>query len=204
MIRTIVFDMGNVLLRFDPMLFIARAGVAEPADAALLNRELFRSLEWVQMDRGSLTEAKALERVKQRVPERLHGALETLILHWDEPIIPIPGMEQLVRDCKAAGYKLLLFSNASARLHSYWDRIPGHECFDGRFVSADHMLVKPQQSCYRKFCQTFGVDGAECVFIDDLPLNIEGAVTAGWQGLVFHDAAALRADLRRLGVLLPE
>ncbi len=204
MIRTIVFDMGNVLIRFDPALFIARAGVESPADAALLHRELFRSLEWVQMDRGSLTEQQALEKVRLRVPERLHGALENLILHWDEPILPMPGMEALVRDCRAAGYRLLLLSNASARLHSYWERIPGHECFDGRFVSADHRLVKPQQSIYRRFLETFGLEAAQCLFIDDLPLNIEGAVTAGWQGLVFHDAQTLRADLRRLGVTLPE
>lgn len=203
MIRNIVFDMGNVLLRFDPALFIARAGVSDAQDAALLHRELFRSLEWVQMDRGSLKEEQALEKVKQRVPERLHPALEELILHWDEPILPVAGMAELLRQLRAAGYRLFLLSNASSRLHSYFERIPGHECFEGRFVSADHLLVKPQQSIYRKFCNTFGLDGAECLFIDDLPLNIEGAVTAGWQGLVFHDAQTLRQDLAALGIQLP-
>ena len=52
MIRNIVFDMGNVLLRFDPQLFIERAGVEDEADRKLLQKELFRSLEWVQMDRA--------------------------------------------------------------------------------------------------------------------------------------------------------
>ena len=204
MIRNIVFDMGNVLLRFDPALFMARAGVEDAADAALLQREVFCSLEWVQMDRGSLTEQQALAAIARRLPERLHPAAESLILHWDEPILPMPGMADLVRSCKAAGYRLFLLSNASRRLHSYWPRVPGSECFEGVFVSADHLLVKPQQSIYRTFCETFALNGSECLFVDDLPLNIEGAVTAGWQGIVFHDAADLRQRMAQLGVRLPE
>lgn len=204
MIRNIVFDMGNVLLRFDPQLFIERAGVAEEADQKLLQKELFRSLEWVQMDRGSRSEPEVLQIIKQRLPERLHAPLEELLLHWERPILAIPGMAEFVRDCRRAGYGIYLLSNASRRLHEYWKSIPGHEYFDGEFVSADYQLVKPQQEIYRKFCQVFGLDAKECLFIDDFPLNIEGAVTAGWQGIVFHDAADLRLKARELGVRVPK
>ena len=203
MIRNIVFDMGNVLLRFDPQLFIERAGVEDEADRKLLQKELFRSLEWVQMDRGVRTEPEVLEILRQRLPDRLHGTLETLLMRWERPILPIPGMAEFVRDCRQAGYGIYLLSNASKRLHEYWKSIPGHEYFDGEFVSADYQLVKPQQSIYRKFCQVFGVEGKECLFIDDFPLNIEGAVTAGWQGIVFHDAADLRRKAREMGVRIP-
>lgn len=204
MIRNIVFDMGNVLLRFDPQLFIERAGVAEEADQKLLHKELFRSLEWVQMDRGARCEPEVLQIVKQRLPERLHAPLEELLLRWERPILAIPGMAEFVRDCRRAGYGIYLLSNASRRLHEYWKSIPGHEYFDGEFVSADYQLVKPQQEIYRKFCQVFELDAKECLFIDDFPLNIEGAVTAGWQGIVFHDAADLRLKARELGVRVPK
>lgn len=204
MIRNIVFDMGNVLLHFDPAQFIRRAGVENPADAALLQQELFRSLEWVQMDRGSLTEQGAFERIRPRLPQRLHAALEKLLFCWDEPILPVAGMAQLVKDCRAAGYGVYLLSNASRRLHDYFDRVPGSEWFQGRFVSADHGLVKPQQSIYRAFCGRFGLRGGECLFVDDVPLNIEGAVTAGWQGIVFCDAQDLRRKMRAMGISLPQ
>ncbi|MBE5802468.1 MAG: HAD family phosphatase [Clostridiales bacterium] len=204
MIRHIVFDMGNVLLHFDPQLFIQRVGVSDETDVKLIQKELFRSLEWVQMDRGSLSEQEAFERVKPRLPERLHPALEELLLHWDRPILPVSGMADFVKDCKAAGYNVYLLSNASRRLHNYWEGIPGHEWFDGRFVSADYRLVKPQQAIYQKFCEVFSLKGEECLFIDDVPLNIEGAVTAGWQGIVFHDAADLRQKARALGVKISE
>ena len=57
MIRNIIFDMGNVLIRFDQQYFIQRLGVASE-DAPLLMRELLRSVEWARMDRGSMTEAE--------------------------------------------------------------------------------------------------------------------------------------------------
>lgn len=202
-IRNIVFDMGNVLLRFDPQLFIQRAGVEDEADIRLLQKELFRSLEWVQMDRGTLTEAEALRLIEPRLPQRLHPVLEELILRWERPILPIPGMADFVRDCRRAGYGIYLLSNASRRLHQYWNGIPGHEYFDGEFVSADYQLVKPDQSIYRKFCQVFELEPRECLFIDDFPLNIEGAVTAGWQGIVFHDAEDLRQKAHAMGVRVP-
>ena len=203
MIRNIVFDMGNVMLRFDPKLFMERVGVTEPEDQKLIQQELFRSLEWVQMDRGTKTEAEVLEIVEKRLPEHLHDALEELLLRWERPILVIPGMAEFIRDCRRAGYGIYLLSNASKRLHSYWKSIPGHEYFDGEFVSADYQLVKPQQAIYQKFCQVFGLDPKECLFIDDMPLNIEGAVTAGWQGIVFHDVEDLRKKAYEIGVRVP-
>lgn len=200
MIRNVVFDMGNVLLHFDPDLFIRRAGVTEEADALLMKRELFRSLEWVLMDRGSLNEPDTFERLKLRLPERLHGALEELLFRWDQPILPVEGMADFVRDCKEAGYGLYLLSNASRRLHSYWKRVPGHEHFDGRLVSADVGLLKPQPEIYQTFCRTFSLRPEECLFIDDFPMNIEGAVNAGWKGVIFNDAEDLRTRVRIMGL----
>ena len=203
MIRNIVFDMGNVLLRFDPKVFMERVGVEDPEDQKLIQKELFRSLEWVQMDRGTKTEAEVLEIVEKRLPEHLHAPLEELLLRWERPILAVPGMSEFVRDCRRAGYGIYLLSNASKRLHSYWKSIPGHEYFDGEFVSADYQLVKPQRAIYRKFCQVFGLNPKECLFIDDVPLNIEGAVHAGWQGIVFHDVEDLRKKAYEIGVRVP-
>lgn len=95
MIKNILFDMGNVLIRYDPDLFIARLGLDE-ADAALLRREVFGGVDWAGLDRGTLTEREAQMRICARVPQRLHAAVETLLFHWDEPPEQIEGMEGLV------------------------------------------------------------------------------------------------------------
>ena len=61
MIRNVVFDMGGVLIAWDPARIVARLGLSGE-DARLLLREVFQSVEWVSLDRGAITEEELLER----------------------------------------------------------------------------------------------------------------------------------------------
>ncbi len=200
MIKNIVFDMGNVIIRFDPELFMVRLGLAEE-DRRLLKRELFVSLEWSRMDRGSLTDEEAAEIVCRRVPERLHDAVRRLVGMWDRPILPVEGMYELVEELRGMGYGIYLLSNASFRQHDYWPRVPASKFFDGTLISADVKLVKPQPEIYRLLCDKFSLIPEECVFIDDSTSNAEGAYFCGINALVFHgDAHEMRLKLNELGV----
>lgn len=200
MIKNIVFDMGNVIIRFDPELFMVRLGLAEE-DRRLLKRELFVSLEWSRMDRGSLTDEEAAEIVCRRVPERLHNAVRRLVGMWDRPILPVEGMYELVEELRGMGYGIYLLSNASFRQHDYWPRVPASKFFDGTLISADVKLVKPQPEIYRLLCDKFSLLPEECVFIDDSTSNAEGAYFCGINALVFHgDAHEMRLKLNELGV----
>lgn len=200
MIKNVIFDMGNVLLAFDRDRFLDAVGVSGEDRRILLNN-VYLSVEWARMDRGSMTEAEAAASMCTHVPERLHKAVHSLVDAWDRPIIPIPGMAQLVCDLKAAGYGVYLLSNASYRQHEYWPRVPGSEYFDGTLISADVKLVKPEREIYELMCSTFGLVADECVFIDDATINIEGAERVGIHGIVFHnDAKETREKLKELGV----
>ena len=200
MIRHIIFDMGNVLLRFDRELFLDRIG-AEGTARALLCREIFESDDWLGMDRGDHDEPEAAEKMCARLPEALHPWARELVLHWDEPIVPIPGMAELAAELKAAGYGLWLLSNASRRQHEYWPRCPGNELFDGTLISADHRLIKPQREIYELCLTRFGLRAEECFFIDDSAANIAGAGERGIRGFEFHfDVPALRRALKAAGV----
>lgn len=195
--------MGQVIIRFDRDLFIRRLGI-EGEDAAALMREVFLSLEWVQMDWGSITDDEAAASVCRRLPERLHDAARKLVTMWDRPILPIDGMEELVRDLKAAGYGVYLLSNASVRQHEYWPRVPCAGLFDGTLVSCDVGFIKPEPGIYRAFLDKFGLQADECVFVDDVPMNVEGARRCGMEGFIFRDdAALLRRQLRQAGVQIP-
>ncbi len=201
MIKNIVFDMGNVLLRFEPELFLDR-WTHDEQDRALLRREVFRSVEWAMMDRGTLDEPEAEARILPRLPERLHKAAKGLIEQWDEPMLPVEGMLELVQGLKAAGYRTYLLSNASHRQHIYSQKCEAIGLLDGKLISADVQLVKPDPQIYRIFLDRFGLKANECVFIDDTPINVEGAVHEGMEGIVFHlDAAELRQKLAALGVV---
>ena len=204
MIRNILFDMGNVLIRFDRDYFITRLGITGP-DQALLMQEVFQSVEWVRLDHGTLREPEALERICSRLPRHLHEAADKLVSFWDRPILPVDGMEELVRELKGKGYGLYLLSNASLRQHDYWPRVPGWECFDGKVISADEKVMKPDTAYYRIALERFDLRPEECFFVDDSPPNVEGAMCCGIDGAVFHgDAKKLRRQLRAAGVDVTE
>ena len=204
MIKNILFDMGNVLIRFDRKLFLDRLDVSE-ADKTMLLREVFANVEWAQMDRGTKTEETALEGMRKRLPQRLHGAAETLTLHWDEPLIPIDGMYELVEELKEKGYGIYLLSNASYRLHDYWPGIAASKFFDGTLISADVHVMKPQPEIYNLCLEKFDLKAEESFFIDDVAANIEGALYCGMQGAVFFgDVSRLRRELRQAGVIIAE
>ncbi len=192
--------MGNVLLRFDPHIFMDRLGIADE-DREILLRQVFRSVEWCRMDRGSLKDTDAASLLSARVPEHLKTAAAALVTRWDDPIIPIEGMAELVQELKGNGYHLFLLSNASSRQHDYWPRIPGSEFFEDTLISCDAGVVKPQPEIYFEALHKFHIFSEESVFIDDSPLNCEGAESTGLSAIVFHgDAGALRKELHDRGV----
>ena len=204
MIKNILFDMGNVLIHFDRKAFLDRLDVSEE-DKQLLMREVCLSVEWVQMDRGTLREETAEPLMCQRLPAHLHSAVHSLVSLWDNPMLPIAGMAELVEELKGNGYGIYLLSNASVRQHEYWPKIPGWQFFDGKIISADEKVMKPHPDYYLRALDRFKLIPGECVFIDDVSANIEGAMYCGIPGIVFHgDAKFLRSQLREKGVFITE
>ena len=200
MIQNILFDMGNVLIHFDRKVFLDRLDISEE-DKQLLLREVFLSVEWGQMDRGTLTEPEAEVRMCRRLPEHLHAAVHNLVSLWDEPMMPVAGMAELLEELKQKGYGIYLLSNASIRQHAYWHKIPGWQFFDGKVISADEKIMKPHPDYYRIALERFDLKPEACFFIDDVPANIEGAQYCGISGTVFHkDVSLLRSQLRTAGI----
>ena len=207
MTKNILFDMGNVLIRFAPEEFVRRCGAADESDRRRLLREVYQSVEWVELDRGTITEEQALSAMLARLPERLHTAAEKLVTHWDRPLLVVEGMETLARELAGNGYELYLLTNAGPRHREYWFRFPVSDLFPEERIcrSSDWKLLKPERDYYEKALSLFSLDRRECLFIDDTPYNVEAAIRCGIPGLVFHgEADQLRRDLRARGVLVGE
>lgn len=200
MIQNVVFDMGKVLIQFDVEHYLSRFA-STPEDREMLRREVFRSVEWVQLDRGTVTDTQAAEAICRRLPEHLHQAVTDIFEQWHEDIPPLDGIYELASDLKGNGYKLYLLSNTSVRFHQFRKNIPALRFFDGELISADVGLLKPELEIYQRFFRQFSLDPAACVFIDDSPANIEASIRAGMPGVVYNDdARELREKLRALGV----
>lgn len=199
-IKNVVFDMGQVLIRFDRAALVGRLGLP-PADGRVIMNEVLLSREWVQLDWGELTDEQAVESICARVPERLWEAVRRTVLHWDEPIVPVPGMAALTEELKAAGYGLYLLSNASFRQPEYWPRVPGAALFDGTVISAQERCVKPERGIYETLFARYGLAPETCFFVDDAAANVVGGMRCGMDGAVFHgDANELRLHMRAVGI----
>ena len=204
MIRNLVFDMGNVLIHYIPQVFMDRLGV--PAeDQPLLAREVFGSVEWIRMDRGTLGQEEAVAAMEARLPRRLWEYARRLVLGWwlDGPLMPVEGMAALLEELKGLGYGLYLLSNATVRQPEYFPGIPGSQFFDGAVISAHWKVLKPEREIYEILFREYGLEPSECFFVDDLNINVEGALCAGMDGYVFDgDMGRLRQALRRAGVMV--
>ena len=110
MIKNVIFDCGQVLIRYKEVE-IAANFTDNAADAEILGKVGMARKYWDRFDLGTLEEADYLEQVKKEIPEHLHTAVEKLAEEWVKCCPPIPGMEEIVCDVKKAGKKLYLLGS---------------------------------------------------------------------------------------------
>ena len=194
-LKNVVFDMGGVLFRWDPLAMARRVCDSED-DAQLLSQAVFGSQEWVWQDAGAVDEKTVAWTSKMRVPHRLHKSVDKLVFHWHDHRVHIVGMEELIRDLKAAGFGIYLLSNAGESFARYEAQLPARACFDGTVVSCYEHLVKPDERIYRILLERFGLEAGECLFVDDTLRNVYGARRVGMRAYHFaEDVDVLRAAL---------
>ena len=187
--KNLIFDMGGVLITYDPEYFLTRSGIVDADDRAMLLGAVFRSPEWGMLDNGTLDEAGLEPIALSRLPERLHAVARSLIWEWFRPLEPIPGMAELIAAYKARGCGIYLLSNASYMQPEYWPDIPGSGLFDGAVVSALEKRVKPEPEIFHILLDRYGLRAEDCVFIDDMQKNVDAAEAVGIKGIRFDGSA---------------
>ena len=198
-----IFDMGRVLLNFDPMRCIAPY-VKAPFDRQLIARVAFASEEWGMLDEGTITEEEALASWKKRIPQRLHGALNKVFANWHLYLPAITEMTVLVQDLYRAGYPIYLLSNVSIRFEQIKKRFPALEYMKGCVISSEEKVCKPQREIYQILLNRYSLKAEDCFFIDDNAVNTRIADLMGIRSYTFNgDAFKLRNRLRKLGVNIP-
>lgn len=199
MIRQVIFDVGGVLLDFDPGAMTAAATDIEE-DARLLRREIFSHADWSRLDRGE-GEETVLRSMEARLPQRLHPQAKEVMAHWHESLRPLEETGALARELHSLGYPLYILSNAPFRFYDFRDMIPGYGLMTGVMLSCEEGLLKPDPALFRRMLDRFGLAAGECFFIDDSPLNVECAQWCGLHALQFRrDIGELRSALRAAGV----
>lgn len=187
--KNIVFDMGNVLIQYDPDQ-VTRQYTEDPELIREIHNVLFCSGEWYLLDAGLITEDYAMEKVLKRfATEEQKELAARCFAHWHEyNMWAKPGMAEVVEELKEQGKGIYILSNASLRLpQCYRSVMPRCDLYDGVMFSAEEKCLKPQAMIYERFFARFGLKAEECFFIDDLEQNIAGAKACGMNGYVFAD-----------------
>lgn len=196
----IVFDLGGVVVRWDPEAIIA--GVFDdPADRAVVRREIFGHPDWLELDRGTLARDEAIVRGAQRsgLPE---AEVERLLHHVPPSLVPIPGTVDLLHRLKARGHTLYCLSNMHFASIEYLERTHGFlDVFTGKVISCRLQLCKPEPGIYAHLLKTHGLDAASTLFIDDVEVNLKAAAQLGIRTLRFEDPAQCERELHALGYL---
>ncbi len=200
-IRHIVFDLGNVLLNWDPDVPFRRL-IPDEAERKRFLTEICSGAWNLEQDRGRSWEDAADVLVAEH-PE--HEALiRAYRRHWPEMLTgsieeSVAILEALVDD----GHDVTALSNWAADTFAETkSQFPFLDRFRGVTVSAHVGMVKPDLAIYRHHADEFGLTPAATLFIDDNPHNVEAAREAGWKAERFVSPAGLRADLARHGIRL--
>lgn len=199
-IRHIVFDIGKVLIHYDPEL--AYLDLIPDAERRGWFLAEVCTHDWnVEQDRGrSWQDAEALLVERHPGEERLIRAFRQ---RWHEMVphaydASVAIMLRLIE----AGHDVTMLTNfaadtfAEARRRFHFLDKPR-----GVTVSGEAGLIKPDVAIYRLHARTFGLVPEATLFIDDSERNVEGAIAAGWNAVLFHNAETLENDLERFGIV---
>jgi 2-haloacid dehalogenase len=199
--RTVVFDVGNVLLRWDPF-HLYRSLIPDDQKRGWFLQNVCTAAWNLEQDRGRPW-ADAVALLVKAHPE-WEAEIRAFDERWHETV---PGVIEdsvaVLEELKRKGERVYAITNFS---REKWAecliRFPFLQSFDGVIVSAHEQLLKPDPGIYRILFERYGLAPQDCIFVDDSEKNIIAARAAGMQGLHFAEPVDLRAELRSLGANL--
>jgi 2-haloacid dehalogenase len=197
--NAVVFDLGGVLIHWDPRLLYRKMLPTEAAVEQFLATVC--TPEWnARQDAGRPFDEGIAELVS-RFPDQA-DLIEAWRDRFDEMLLPKPDSVEVVRQLRERGVPLYALSNWGAETFDATRHLfPFLEWFDGLFISGKVGLMKPDPAFYHLLLREHTLDAAEVAFVDDHIPNVEAARQIGFRAFQFTSAAHLRGELERLGLL---
>lgn len=197
-VTTVVLDLGNVLIGWDPRrVWSATLSDAE-IDAFVSEagfEELNRSLD------GGRSYADARADLAARAPHHV----DTLDAYWEafEASLtgPVPGTAELVGELRDLGVRLLGLTNWSAETFHHASAVaPAVGMLEDVMVSGRERLLKPDPAIFELLVERYGLTPSQTLFVDDSPANVDGARSVGLLAHRFIGVPGLRSELRCHGI----
>jgi 2-haloacid dehalogenase len=199
-ISTVVFDIGNVLVAWDPRNLYRRYFQGREDDMEWFLKNVCSPAWNLEQDRGR-SFREACEVLVKEHPEEWHPMIRAFDEEWHETISgPIDGTVAILENLKASQVPVYAITNWNQdKFRESRARFDFLNSFDGIVVSGDEGVLKPDREIFELFFDRYGVAPATSVFVDDSLRNVEGARAAGMQGVHFTSPEALARDLRGFG-----
>jgi 2-haloacid dehalogenase len=198
-ITTVVFDLGGVLIDWDPRYLYRKLLPADEVDA-FLSEIGFQ--EWNRAQDAGGPWAEAVEALAAQHPHH-RDLIAAFPDRFPETLGgPIAGTVAVLDDLHRAGLRLVALTNWSSETFPHARAtFEFLNRFEGIVVSGDEGVAKPDPALFQILLDRYALAAGQTVFIDDSPTNVEAAQQLGLVGLRFSDPDQLRLDLSRLGLL---
>ncbi|MGF6125265.1 2-haloacid dehalogenase [Pseudomonas frederiksbergensis] len=199
-INTAVFDLGNVLIRWNPRNLYKKLFGDDVEAMETFLTEVCHTAWNEQQDRGRSWQ-EAIEEAIARHPDQ-EAMIRAYRERWEETLDgAIEDTVAILDELHANGIRLLALTNWSAETFPIaLERFEFLQRFEGILVSGAEGVIKPSPEIFQLLASRYDVDMRRAVFIDDHQPNIEGAQRVGLHGIQFFNAAQLRGDLVALGL----
>lgn len=183
-IKNIIFDLGGVLLEFNPQKIVSHY-LTNDEDINAVVQCVFQSDIWAELDRGVVREEDVILYAKQHLPERLHAGIENLFHHWYTHFTEIEGADIFVRNLISRGYHVYLLSNINDKFYIIKEQLKVLKHFPDFVISSDIHINKPAPGIYTHLLEKFNLSADECLFLDDREVNVIGARAVGMHSEIF-------------------
>ena len=199
-IKTIVFDLGNVLVSWNPANLYRKIFLDETEREHFLQN--ICTMEWHTLQDGGRSPKEGTEALLKQHPG-LEEPIRAFYGRWPEMFDgPIDGSVQILRELKEKGYPLYALSNWNKELFDQTvDAFPFLNWFDGKIISSEEGMKKPDENIYRLLFERYHINPREAVFIDDNADNINTAEKLGMKGILFGTPEGLRTELQKMQIL---
>lgn len=200
MINSVIFDIGQVLLSFKPLDYLKNI-YKDEAVVDRLYENIFRSKEWIELDRGTIEDSEAITAMCHRdIVNKMH--IEKIMNTWTEILSPIDSSIKLALKLKEEGFRLYLLSNFHSRaFREVEEKYSFFKAFDGSVISSHVKLLKPEKEIYNNILQKYDINSVDTLFIDDMEENCRAAEDAGIKSVHYQSFEGLYSALRKLEIL---
>lgn len=194
MIKNIIFDVGKVLVSYEPDAYMISLGLDEHKRKRI-NEAMFQNELWDKSDQGLGTPEDFLREFTGNAPE-LAEEIRQIHTTVGNTVEMMPYACDWIRELKERGYRLYILSNYSENMiNQTREKLLFLPLMDGVVFSYTIKELKPSPRIYEYLCDTYGLIPGECVFLDDREENVEGARKMGIQGILFQSYEQGKKDL---------